>query len=103
MGYRIHLNLTNLITIKPGLSVEVMTVLGTTTMSSLLVGKLVAKYDVMKSNVFGTMSEIMSIESVWSGLQTVSSTESFVSMGYDLKLVINSVSESGLMSPVFSK
>jgi hypothetical protein len=89
--------------IKPGLSAVVMTSLGTTTISSLLVGKLVAKYDVMKSNVFGTTSVIISIESVESGLHTVSSNELFVGIGLDLKFDINNPKESGLISPVFSK
>lgn len=39
----IHFNLTNLIMIKPGLSAVLMTILGTMTISSLLVGKFVAK------------------------------------------------------------
>lgn len=101
--YTIHINLTNLITINPGFSVVVTTVLGTTTISSLLVGKLVAKYDLMKSNVFGTTSVIISIESVESGLQTVNSTEPSVCMGLDLKFDMNNANESGLISPVFSK
>lgn len=94
---------TNLITIKPGLSVEVSTPLGTTTISSLVAGKLVAKYDFIKSNVFGTTSVIISIESVESGLHTVNSTEPSVDTVLDLKFDMNKPNESGLISPVFSK
>lgn len=101
--YDIQLNLTNLITIKPGLSAELAIVLGTTTISSLLVGKLVARYVFMNANVFGTTSVIMLIESVNSGLHTVSSTDSSVGIVFDLKFDINSPKESGRISPVFSK
>lgn len=57
----------------------------------------------MKSNVFGTTSMIISIESVESGLHTVSSNEPSVGIGLDLKFDINNPKESGLISPVFSK
>lgn len=82
-----------------------MTALGTTTMSSLLVGNLVAKYEFTKRSVFGTTSVIISIELLLlPGLHTVSSTESSsVATGSDLKFDMNNPNESGLISPVFSK
>lgn len=89
--------------IKPGLSVEVKDVLGTITMSSLLVGNFVSKYVFINSNVFGTTSVIISIESEESGRQTFNSTEPSVCIGFDLKFDINIPKESGLISPVFSK